>query len=210
MIMTSWGYTLLDVDSLPEILSVNEFNSMTANKYALDSRVASTIQSVTSSIRAYCGWHLATALRCELVLNAQDVRVSRKYSDIVLQLPFKYISSIEKVVINATKENNTWVGDECDFNYYNESITVYDAYMDSRKSNIVIIATVGLTDLDAIKGLIATKVSHILNGTLGVVSESAGGVSVSYSANFINTAKPNALLTDDKELLNHYKVHITL
>lgn len=207
MMMTSWGYTLLDVDSLPSIMTVEEFNEMTANKYALDSRLASTIQSVTASIRAYCGWHIATALRCELVLNAQDLHITRKYSDIILQLPYKYVSSVEKVIVNATKENNVWSGDEYDFSYnYNGSITIYDADIDSRKSNIVVIATVGLSDVDALKGLIASKVSHILNGTTGVISESAGGVSVSYSSSFVNTAKSNSLLTDDKELLNHYKI----
>lgn len=208
MITTSWGYTLLDVDAMPDILSQEEFNSMTANKYALDSRVSSTIKSVTASIRNYCGWHIATSQSCELVLNAQDLQIVRKYSDILIQLPYRFVSTIDKIIVNAKKVEGEWVGDEVEeFSYtYNGHVTAFDTHIDSRKSTIVVIATVGLTDTDALKGLIANKVSHVLNGTGGINSESAGGVSISYNTSYVNGAKANSFMTDDKELLNAYKV----
>lgn len=207
MIQTSWGYTLLDADDMPEILTQEEFNSMTANKYALDSRVLSAIKSVTAAVRNYCGWHIAGPQKCELVLNVQNLHITRKYSDMIIQLPYRFVSDVEKVIFNATKEDDTWVGDEYDFDFtYNGKLTVYDAEVCSRKSKVVIIATVGLNDTDAIKGLIANKVGHMLSGTFGVQSESAGGLSISYSSSFVNGAKPNSLMTDDKELLNSYKI----
>lgn len=207
MIQTSWGYTLLDADDMPEILTQEEFNSMTANKYALDSRVLSAIKSVTAAVRNYCGWHIAGSQRCELVLNVQNLHITRKYSDMIIQLPYRFVSDVEKVIFNATKEDDEWVGDEYEFDFtYNGKLTVYDAEVCSRKSKVVIIATVGLTDTDAIKGLIASKVGHILSGTFGVQSESAGGLSISYSTSFVNGAKPTSLMTDDKELLNSYKI----
>ena len=92
MIATNWGYDLLEVSALPDILTVDEFNTMTANKFALDSRVASTLKSVTASIRNYCGWHIANSQRCRLVINAKDLHITRKYSDLLIQLPYKYIS----------------------------------------------------------------------------------------------------------------------
>lgn len=207
MIQTSWGYTLLDADNMPEILTQEEFNSMTANKYALDSRVPSAIKSVTAAVRNYCGWHIAGSQRCELVLNAQNLQITRKYSDIIIQLPYKFVSNVEKVIFNATKENDEWVGDEYDYSFaYNGPLTVYDACIDSRKSTIVVIATVGLSFTDDIKSIIANKVGHVLSGTFGIQSETAGGVSVSYSSSFVNGAKANSLMTDDKEILNAYKV----
>ena len=207
MIQTSWGYTLLDADDMPEILTQEEFDSMTANKYALDSRVLSAIKSVTAAVRNYCGWHIAGSQRCELVLNVQDLHITRKYGDMIIQLPYRFVSDVEKVIFNATKEDDEWVGDEYDFDFtYNGQLTVYDAGVCSRKSKVVIIATVGLDDTDAIKGLIANKVGHMLSGTFGVQSESAGGLSISYSTSFVNGAKPNSLMTDDKELLNSYKI----
>lgn len=208
MITTSWGYTLLDVDAMPDILTQEEFNSMTANKYALDSRVPSTIKSVTASIRNYCGWHIATSQSCELVLNAQDLQITRRYSDLLIQLPYRFVSAIDRIIVNAHKENGEWVGDEVEeFSYtYNGHVTAFDAHIDSRKSTIVVIATVGLTDTEALKGLIVNKVSHVLNGTNGINSESAGGVSISYNTSYVNGAKANSFMTDDKELLNAYKV----
>lgn len=208
MIMTSWGYTLLDVDDMPEILTQDEFNIMTANKYILDSRVPSAIKSVTAAVRNYCGWHIAGSQRCELFLNALDLQITRNYSDLLIQLPFKYISDVEKVIINATKnEDGTWVGDEYEYSVaYDGRLTVYDAQIDSRKSTIVIIATVGISLTDDIKSIICNKVSHILSGTYGVQSETAGGLSISYSSSFVNGAKASSLMTDDKEILNAYKV----
>lgn len=207
MIQTSWGYTLLDAATMPSILTVEEFNSMTANKYVLDSRVQSTINSVTAAVRNYCGWHIAGSQRCELVLNAQDLQITKKYSDILIQLPFKYISDVETVIFNATKENNEWVGDEYEYSVaYNGRLTVYDANIDSRKSTIVVVATVGLSFTDDIKSIICNKVAHVLSGTYGVQSETAGGLSISYSSSFVNGAKANSFMTDDKEILNAYKV----
>jgi hypothetical protein len=180
---------------------------MTANKYALDSRVQSALKSVTASIRNYCGWHVAGSLNCELTYNVCDLHLTRKYSDLLIQLPFRFVSSVSRVILNAEKVDGVWTGDEYDFDFtYNGKLTVYDAEVCSRKSKVVIIATVGLNDTDAIKGLIASKVGHILSGTYGVQSESAGGLSISYSSSFVNGAKPNALMTDDKELLNSYKI----
>ena len=133
---------------------------------------------------------------------------TRNYSDLLIQLPFKYISDVEKVIINATKnEDGTWVGDEYEYSVaYDGRLTVYDAQIDSRKSTIVIIATVGLSFTDDIKSIICNKVAHVLSGTYGVQSESAGGLSISYSSSFVNGAKASALMTDDKEILNAYKV----
>lgn len=208
MIATSWGYTLLDVDTMPDILTPEEFNSMTANKYALDSRVLSTIKSVTASIRNYCGWHIATSQKCELVLNAQDLQITRKYSDVLIQLPYRFVSMISKIIVNAKQADGEWVGDEVEeFSYtYNGRVTAFDTHIESRKSTIVVIATVGLTDTDALKGLIANKASHVLNGTYGVQSETAGGVSISYNNSYVTGAKANSFMTDDKELLSSYKI----
>lgn len=205
--ITNFGYSIENVSVMPEILSEEEFNSMTANKFALDGRVADTIKSVTASIRNYCGWHIAPQELCVLVLNSQDLRISGKYCDINIQLPYRYVNSIEKVIINAKFEDNNWIGDEVEFNFNHLGfLTLYDTHFDSRRSNVVIFANAGISDTDALKGLIANKVSNVLSGTYGIQSESAGGVSITYNSNFVNGSKPNCFMTDDKELLNSYKL----
>ena len=59
MILTTWGYTLTDVDTLPDILAEEEFNIDTANKYSGDVRIKPEIKAAESAIRNYVGWHLA-------------------------------------------------------------------------------------------------------------------------------------------------------
>lgn len=205
--MTNFGYSVL-ADSMPDIISEEEFNRMTANKYALDSRVASIIKSVTASIRAYCGWHIGPTVKCELKLNVKDLHIYNKFSDVIIQLPYKFIENIDNVYVNAYKEEDgSWKGDEYEFSFkYDGSLTLYDACVDSRKSSIVVIADVGINDLDALKSIIVSKTSQVLNGTYGIQSETAGGVSISYNSSYITGAKANSFMTDDKELLNSYKI----
>ena len=206
MINTQWGYTILDVDVMPEILTVADFNAYTSNKFALDSRIASTIKSVTATVRNYCGWHIANQQRIELKLNCTDVKVSTFHGDVIIQLPFAYVANIEKVIVNAYKDNDIWLGDECEFDVTHYGcITAYDVNVDSRKSSIVIIATVGLADMDDLKGLIVNKVSAVLSGTYGIQSETTGSVSVSYNSSFVGT-KSSSLMTDDKDLLLSYRI----
>ena len=60
--------------------------------------------------------------------------------------------------------------------------------------------------MDAIKELIAHRVTHALASSAGVQSETAGGVSVTYSANWINSSRATALADDNKEVLAPYRV----
>jgi hypothetical protein len=57
-----------------------------------------------------------------------------------------------------------------------------------------------------IKDIIAHRVTHALANSYGVSSEAAGGVSVTYNANWINSSRATALPTDNKEVLEPYKL----
>ena len=43
MMLTSWGYTLTGVDTLPDMLTEEEFNAFTGGKYVGDERIASAL-----------------------------------------------------------------------------------------------------------------------------------------------------------------------
>lgn len=206
MILTPYGYTMLDVDKMPEILTLDEFNTMTANKYKLDGRVQNNIDAATTAIRQYCGWHIADMQTCELVLNAQDLTITQNYTDMLIQLPYRFVSSISKVLLNAYKEGDDWVGDECEYYYkHNGKLTIYDNHCDSRKSNIVIIGKMGIVDATALKNIIANRVAYALSAPMGIASESAGSVSISYTSAFANGTS-TSLTSNDKEILDSYKV----
>ena len=142
--LTNWGYS---VSTLPNILSVEEFNQRTANKYVLDSRIENTIASATSTIRNYVGWHLATNVACEIELTFDDLHIVRNGSDLLVQLPIRFFDSIEHIYLGARKENNIWVGDECPYSFKSDGIVkIYNAPYYQRYDRLVIQFTAGLTD----------------------------------------------------------------
>ena len=77
-----------------------------------------------------------------------------------------------------------------------------------RKTRLAVAYTAGLPDglMDGIQELISHRVTHALASSAGVQSESAGGVSITYSANWINSARSTALPDDNKEVLAPYRV----
>ena len=207
--LTNWGYSIDIIGNLPALLSVDEFNTMTAGKYATDSRVATTLSSVSSAIRSYVGWHLAGEYSCELELSFDDLHIVRNGRDIDIRLPVGYVTGVSHIFFDAKKEDGIWDGMEFMFTHKaNGLIRVYNVpQCFERYSKVVILFTAGLSDEFAmgIKSIVAQKTSHILSAPTGITNETAGGVSISYSANYVNSAK-TSLLTDDKEALLPFKV----
>lgn len=200
MILTSWGYTLTALDNLPDMLTVEEFNTFTANKYASDSRVSGNIKAADAAIRNYCGWHIYPGAACKLLSTVQNARVSRVGGDVLIQLPARFVSEVESVKIG---------GDTCEFTFEtNGLLRVYDVSICDRKTAVEVEYTAGVPAnmMDAIKELIAHRVTHALASSSGVQSETAGGVSITYSANWINSARATALADDNKEVLQPYRL----
>lgn len=206
--LTNWGYS---VNTLPTILTVNEFNTRTANKYSTDTRIATVISSVESTIRNYVGWHLATNVACEIEYTFDDLHITRNGCDLLVQLPIRFIDSITHIYLNAEKVEDAWTGDTCMYSYKsNGLVKIYNAPYYSRYDKLVIQFTAGLTSelLDGLKSIITQRVAHTLSGvnTMGVNSETAGGVSISYNNTFVNNAKATSLMSDEKEFLQPFKV----
>ena len=63
-LMTTWGYAIEDAEELTDLLTVEEFNAITANKYAGDARIQEAIKAASMAIRNYCGWHIFPQLAC--------------------------------------------------------------------------------------------------------------------------------------------------
>ena len=203
MIQTIWGYTITDADSLAEMLTVEEFNNITANKYVGDARIEPNIDAACAAIRNYCGWHVYPAQACSMTerLLAGNGRVKRAGADILIQLPATFVSTPVTVTIDGVPFD--------DFDLApNGILRLFDVGWMTRRTQITVTYTAGLSAgmMDSIKELIAHRVTHALASSAGVQSESAGGVSVTYSANWINSARSTALPDDNKEVLAPYRV----
>jgi glyceraldehyde-3-phosphate dehydrogenase/erythrose-4-phosphate dehydrogenase len=212
-VLTNWGYKLTTVDKMPDLLNADEFNTMTANKYSGDVRIATAITAAQSAIRNYVGWHLSTNLECEAEYTLQSRNISLIDHDMMIQLPAKHVTEIKSVIIGATKDSEgKWTGTivstyTCETNGI---LRLYDVNMNGleRYSRIVIDYAAGLpVELtDGIKELVAHRVTHALVSPGGVQSESAGGVAVTYNSNWINSARATALPDDNKEVLAPYRL----
>ena len=194
--ITNWGYEILS-DSLPQIISVEEFNYITHGKYANDVRVPQTLAAVTASIRNYCGWHVAGNVECSITYLFDDLHITRMGGFLLIQLPSRCATEITKIMIND---------EEIDSFYFLKSngiLKIFDSC--SYFKTIEIHFMSGVED-DSIKGLVVSRVINSLNGIYGISKESAGGVSISYSSEFSAGSNPSALLTADKEILDLYKI----
>ena len=204
-LLTTWGYTITDADALPPMLTDEEFDAMTANKYAGDARISPAISAASAAIRDYCGWHVYPSQACEWKerLLYGNGRIKRTGPDILIQLPAAYVTGVTSVMI----------GDEPWTDYAlatNGIMRLFDVprYSVDRKTEITVTYTAGLPGglMAAIKELAAHGVTHALVSPAGIQSETAGGVSVTYAANWINSARASALGDESKDALTPYRL----
>lgn len=212
--ITPWGY-IIDSETLPDFITANEFNLYTNNKFSGDTRVNANIPSATASIRNYCGWHISPNLTCGMLYRVQDLRDAFIGSDLLIQLPATFVTGIEKIVLDAVwdVEADDWKGeivdsDNFDIGMGDGLLRIYDVGRRDRKSNIFIKYQAGLpeTEIEVIKELTAHRVVHAVSSSYGVMSESVGGVSVSYNASWAGNTRSTALPDDNREVLETYKV----
>lgn len=201
---TTWGYTI-NADTLAEMLTPIEFDNLTGNKYLGDGRIAPNIAAACSAIRNFCGWHIFPYVECsfsEYMLHGNG-RIKPVGGDLLVQLPAAYTTDIVAVDIDGESFADYALED-------NGLLYLFDVRRSftGRKSKVTVQYHAGLPDemMNGIKELIAHRVTHALASSAGVQSETAGGVSITYSANWINSSRATALADDNKEVLEPYRV----
>lgn len=198
--LTNWGYTLTEIDRLPDMMDIADYETYTGRDDDME-RVTVEASAACASIRNFVGWHLYPSAACRFESIASDRRVIYHGSDMIIQLPARYISDVSVITI-----------DDIEYEHYhvdtNGLLTVFNIRPIKRYSRIAVEYTAGLTDamMAPIKELIAHRVTHAMAVPAGVTSEASGGVSVTYNATWINNARATALAGDNKELLIPYKV----
>lgn len=177
--VTTWGYELTNEQTLTDIISVNEFNTMTGGRYTGDTRIASSIAAASLALRNYCGWHLAGSFTCKISWNVKNRGIIRHGSDLTIQLPAKFVSGITSVSIaGETVTDITF--------QTNGLLTVFDAPYCGKRDVIEVVYTAGIPDASAIKEMVSQMVTLQLAKSYGVTSEAAGGVSITYNSAWTN------------------------
>lgn len=194
---TAWGYTITDSDTLANIISVEEFNALTGNKFAGDVRIEPNIKAASAKIRSFCGWHLYPSAACELVTTFFDKRITRMPYGFSIQLPSSFVSAITSIKVGGVTqtefalESNGFLRVFCPSAYI-EPFTELEVTYQAGLPNAL---------MDGIKQIAAHRTTIALASSNGVQSESTGGVSVTYAASWTNTSGTAALSDPEKELL---------
>lgn len=193
-LLTNWGYTIENTASLPDLMTVAEFNALTGNKFAGDARVSSLLASAQITIRNFCGWHLYPSLPCKF--EADSINVSR-----CIQLPSRFVSGVESVTVK----------DEPVLDYHvktNGLVFLDGSVLGKSWNDVVVKFTSGLGDsqIGALKEILAGRIANALTNSYGVQSESAGGVSITYSLNWASHASAASITDPLIAALAPYKV----
>lgn len=208
---TQWGYELPNVSSLTDFLTPSEFSEFTNGQFsATDTRISANIPGVTRAIQNYCGWHIYPSLACEMVYRVMDLRDYFVNGDLLIQLPATFVSSVSSILLNAEKVENEWHGIETTDFDLDESgrIRIYDVGCLDKRSRIRAVYTAGVDNdqMALIKELVANRVVHAVTSSYGVMSETAGSVSVSYNASWAGSSRSTTLPDDSRETLEPFRV----
>lgn len=194
---TAWGYTITDSDTLADILTVADFNTMTGNKYVGDVRIEPNLKAASAKIRSFCGWHLYPSAACELVTTFFDKRITRMPYGFSIQLPSSFVPAVTSIKIGGVTQEDYALES-------NGFLRVFCpcAHIEPR-TELEVTYQAGLSNalVDGIKQIAAHRVTIALASSNGVQSESAGGVSVTYAASWTNTSGTAGLSDAEKELL---------
>ena len=188
---TAWGY---DTDHIEPLLSVEDFNAMTGGAHSGNTdRLRAALEAASQAIRNYCGWHISPSLDCKAYTEGDGK---------LIKLPASYVSEIKSVIedgVELTSGEYEWRFDgllrrACFRNW------------SGRWNAIEIDYTAGY-DIAAVPDLaeaVRAITESVLAVSAGVMSESADGVSISYSVNASSIAA--ALTPQYKYALEIYKV----
>lgn len=188
--LTAWGYEI-DESGIPPLLSVEAFDDMTGGRYAGDLHAAAALTAASQAIRNACGWHIAPSLQCTFTaqrIGDADGRASRLFA-----LPANAVTAVASV----TEEGVLLDAGEYDWARDGLMRRACFKCWPTRWNAVEVSYTAGY-DTEAVPDL-AEAVRAIAEGvlvvTVGVTSESADGVQMSYSSSASSIA---AALTDQQ------------
>lgn len=186
--LTPWGY---EVDEMPDLITPEQFRNATGGRFDGDARVVPAITAASAAIRNWCGWHVAPALACSVTVDGEPGDV---------WLPTNALVSVESATVD---------GAEVEVTAHTRRGRVRLAHKTCGLGNVTIGYVAGF-DAEALPDLVSIVAQRVVDAisltTYGVASESAGGVSVTYSASAIARAASAELPDDVKAALSTYRL----
>ena len=189
--LTQWGY---EIDgTLAPLITVADFDTLTGDAWKNDARVSPAINAASAAIRNFCGWHVSPSATCRATLDVDGTRS--------LWLPTRCLTSVISVEANGAEVT--------DYQWSRIGQVLTASRVAPGLQAATVEYTAGLPVTGDLLALVAGVVAHTVAVTptsYGVVSESAGGVSLT-RAQGAAYAGITATLTDtEKAALAPYRV----
>lgn len=189
--MTPWGY---DVDgTLPPLIDRDTFDACTNGAWANDGRAESAILAASAALRNFCGWHVAPAAACRAVLDTEGA-----WS---LFLPTRNLTGVTSVTVHGMAVT------DYEWSAIGQVNLPSRAAPGLRAITVEYAAGIGVTDdLAALVAGMAARTLALSPRSYGVVSESAGGVSITRSQGAAYSLVAVTLTDGERDALMPYKV----
>lgn len=189
--LTPWGY---EIDgTLPPLIDRDTFDAHTNGAWANDGRAESAILAASAALRNFCGWHVAPAAACRAVLDTEGARS--------LFLPTRILTGVTSVTVHGAEVTDY------------EWAALGQVLLHSRPTPglraVTVDYTAGLASTDDLAALVAGMAARTLAlspRSYGVVSESAGGVSITRAQGAAYSLVAVTLTDGERDALMPYKV----
>lgn len=188
---TPWGYSV-EVNSgtaIPSIISVADFKLLCPGLSSTDNEIQAVLNSVSSAVRDWCGWHVAPSLACTFVGNGEGRLL------VLPSMGVTGITSLEVDEVATTDYEWTAAG----------MLRLKKGQFPDTWRSVECVYTAGFTSA-AIGQAVAQIASNAIAAAPGVANERAGNVSITYNATGSGITGGVSLLPRDYALLSPYRL----
>lgn len=185
-VQTPWGYT---VESLSSMITVATFKNLCPGLSSTDDQIQAVLNSVSSAIRDYCGWHVGPSLACTFTGEGEGR---------LLMLPGMGVTAVSSLEIGGVATT------EYEWTAAGMVRLKSSAFPDEWRS-VECVYTAGFS-ADSIGQVVAQIASNALAAAPGVANERAGNVSITYNQTGAGITGGVSLLPRDYDLLAPYKL----
>ena len=185
-VQTPWSYT---VDSLSSLISVEQFKALCPGLSSTDAEIQAALNTASSAIRDYCGWHVSPSLECTFTGEGEGR---------LLVLPAMGVTAVSSLEIEETAITDyEWTAAGM--------VRLKNAVFPDVWRSVECVYTAGFSS-GAIGQVVAQIASNALVAAPGVSSERAGNVSITWNQTGSGISGGVSILPRDYALLAPYKL----
>ena len=185
------GYEVLG--DLPPIIDYGKFTELTQGKLASTREQAEAmLEAVSSTVRGYCGWHMAPVVRCRWTGQPENGLV---------KLPCMLVRSIDRVTVNGVEIE--------DFEWLSGGLVRLPCNCEKsrRWRSTVVEFTAGATQsAESLGAIVAQIAANSLVAVPGVREEHAGSVGMSYNQTANGVSGGVSILDRDRAILDSWRL----